>query len=193
MFYLIFIFTIISLIIFYRFEFSGKEIAGPGTFVEINNTVSVSGLCGIDRLNAFFVSERLADLIKLYELQLSKRNTTMGQLIRTALADLRPYGKLVGNHTRKYYAATTTKGKKLWDKLSVIVHDIGQAQLIRQKIANELRFRCQLDSNLLHCAIDTLNEALLVNLRRHYHDPRKPAPKKGSALLSDFSDVSFAL
>ena len=74
------------------------------------------------------------------------------------------------------------------------MHDVGQAQLIRQKIANELRFRCQLDSNVLHGAISTLNTALLNDVRRHHNDPSKhPAPQpKGNPLLADFSSLLAA-
>ena len=176
------------------YDAEGKEIAGVQTFVEINRCVSVAGLLGMDRLNSFFISRRLSDFIRLYEVQLSKPKAPMREVMLTAAADLRPHRKLVGEHTREYYATTTTKGSKLWDALRVVVHDVGQAQLIRQKIANELQFRCQLDSSVLHGAISTLNTALLNDVRRHHNDPSKhPTPQpKGNPLLSDFSSLLAA-
>ena len=55
--------------------------------------------------------------------------------------------------------------------------DIGQAALLRKQIANEFGFSCHMDASLLSHTIETLDTALLNDIRAHYHDPEKnPLP-----------------
>lgn len=198
----------------------GSEIAGAGTFVELNNAVSVAGLRGLDKLFAFFVQKQLKKVVELYDVEVAllaelpheiisvvKRiqktklrqdanakeyPQPMRELMRTASNDLRPFHKLVGKKTRHYYDATSSKGHRLlWKPLTDFIHDIGQAQLIRQKISNELQFRCQLDSSLLNGAAESLNKALLSDVRKYLRDPtNQPAPMpKGSDLIPNFAEL----
>jgi len=65
---------------------------------------------------------------------------------------------------------------------------IGQMQLLRRQIANNLNFTCKLDSNTLFCALDAANKAVLKDIQQHYLNPEdKPYPDEENPLLSELS------
>ena len=86
---------------------------------------------------------------------------------------------------------------------------VGNAQLLRRHIANELnvrapafavtacpqltrmyaaQFSCQLDSNLLFCALNTANRSTIADVRAHYARPDStPMPDEDSPYLPDLA------
>jgi WASH complex subunit strumpellin len=65
-----------------------------------------------------------------------------------------------------------------------VIRKLGQSQLIRRHIAHSLQFGCQLEAHSLYQALDTFNNALVNDIRRHYMNPEKyPYPVKESPLL----------
>lgn len=45
---------------------------------------------------------------------------------------------------------------------------IGQAQLLRKQLSNELHFTARMDSSLLSGALRALNQSLLADVLEHY-------------------------
>jgi len=66
------------------------------------------------------------------------------------------------------------------------VTKIGQSQLIRRQIANELNFSCKLDSKILSCTLDVMNRALIGDIKAHYTRPESKA-YPGNAVLADLT------
>jgi WASH complex subunit strumpellin len=69
-----------------------------------------------------------------------------------------------------------------------ITTKVGQMQLIRRSIANELNFSCKLDSYVLHSALEAFNTALIGDIRAHYRSPAtNPYPSDDNPLLPEIS------
>ena len=62
---------------------------------------------------------------------------------------------------------------------------VGQVQLLRKHIANELYFSCKLDSNLLCSALDNFNKALVKDIRDHYRNDAKPYPETSNPVMPE--------
>lgn len=50
---------------------------------------------------------------------------------------------------------------------------MGQIQLLRRQIAQELNFAAKFDAKILHGALETFNKAVLADTEAHYQDPSK--------------------
>ena len=68
------------------------------------------------------------------------------------------------------YVLTLQLRREFDDQLEVVL-SIGQQQLLRRQISNELNFSCQLDSNLLCVALKAMNKSLMLDIRAHYRNP----------------------
>jgi WASH complex subunit strumpellin len=77
------------------------------------------------------------------------------------------------------FPAGVAKGARLWPVIAETVAKVGQLQLLRRQIAQELRFSCTFDSQFLARTLDTLNQALMTDVQAHYADPTKPYPSAG--------------
>ncbi|XP_073650838.1 WASH complex subunit 5 isoform X4 [Tursiops truncatus] len=64
---------------------------------------------------------------------------------------------------------------------------VGQMQILRQQIANELNYSCRFDSKHLAAALENLNKALLADIEAHYQDPSLPYPKEDNTLLYEIT------
>jgi len=72
------------------------------------------------------------------------------------------------------------------DAMTNLIVGVGQAQLLRKQISNELNFSCRLDSKLLCCALKNMNTGILKDIRAHYRDQEKnPYPKEDNPLLGE--------
>lgn len=65
---------------------------------------------------------------------------------------------------------------------------VGQLQLVRRQVANQLSMSCKFDSKYLAAALETLNESLMADIQAHYKDPQKPYPDEDNELLSHLSE-----
>ena len=78
----------------------------------------------------------------------------------------------------------TSQLRREFDEQLAVVLSIGQQQLLRRQISNELNFSCQLDSNLLCVALKAMNKSLMLDIRAHYRNP-------GAALGSAVYELSY--
>jgi len=148
----------------------------------LHRGVGVFGLTGMDHLLCFMIVRDLNAYVRLYRKTVNKQvSTFIGALGR----ELKPTSQFPPN-TQKRYAIAQKKTQNLWLPFLGLVTKIGQAQLIRRQISNELNFSCQMDSKILYCTLDAMNKALLRDVEAHYNTPdSKPYP--GSSILPDIS------
>jgi WASH complex subunit strumpellin len=104
-------------------------------------------------------------------------------LLRTAGERLAPVRSLpVGAET--VYAQLSKRLSAQLDGALPRVLRVGQAQLLRRALRNELGFSAKLDSNLFYSSLETLNGALLDDVAAHYRDSDKPYPE-GNPVLAE--------
>ena len=163
---------------------SGEEIAGSKLFSLLNHSVGAQGLAGIDRLLAFKLVHGLKNLFKSIKAITNRYQDFLRQFRDT----LKPQHKIPGKNAPQLYVSATSKLSKVVPQLLELIQSLGQGQLLRRSIANELRFSAQLDSKSLSHALDNFNKALMNDLGIHYKNPDvHPAPKDSNPLLFEFS------
>jgi WASH complex subunit strumpellin len=161
---------------------TGEEIVGIRTFSLFRKGVGTFGLTGMDKLLCFMIVRDLNQFAKLYRMTVTK---AVSQFIIGLSGELKPTFQFPPNH-QKLYMLAQQKTSKLWGGFLDYVSKIGQAQLVRRQIANELNFACQLDSKILFCALDVMNNTLITDVEAHYRRPDQKAYPAGD-LLPDVS------
>jgi WASH complex subunit strumpellin len=128
------------------------------------------------------VSE-LSSFVRLFRKVVTK---PVGQFLTQLTGELHPTSQFPA-HSLKLYQISEQKLSKLVPVFLSLVTAIGQMQLIRRQVANELNFSAKLDSNILCATLDAMNTALTNDVRAHYADPdNKPYP--GNPTLPDIAD-----
>eukprot|EP01035_Chromulina_nebulosa_P017771 gene17771-23373_t len=164
------------------------ESCGIRTFAILEGALGAIGLRGLDRLLSFRTVFEFNNFKKFYEVDVSPFKTLLDQ-VRESLF---PEYKVVPNAS-KTYGNPLKKTERLMLPLLQFIRRIGQAQLIRRQIASQLQWGCQLDAHLLHQALDTLNNAVMSDVRQHYRDLNKPYPdKNNNPLLFELSLLTEA-
>uniref|UniRef100_A0A2D4JYY7 WASH complex subunit 5 n=2 Tax=Micrurus TaxID=8634 RepID=A0A2D4JYY7_9SAUR len=97
-----------------------------------------------------------------------------------------PLKGLVVNCNRVYSAAIT-KTQKIWAAYLDTIMKVGQMQILRRQIGNELNYSCKFDSKHLAAALENLNKAILADIEAHYQDPSLPCPKEDNTLLYEIT------
>ena len=160
---------------------AGREVAGVGLFVLLNSAVGVPGLTGLDKLFGLAVEHELTRLLRAFAGELK---SGAQELLSKVIDELQPLSAVSANVVR----VVQTLSKRLVRPLEAMLDSlvaIGHHQLLRRALAHELRFSARLDSNLLAGAVESLNAALLGDLRRHFYDPARHAlPAEDSPLLA---------
>ena len=138
----------------------------------------------MDRLLGFRVSGDLQNLLEIYSGPLKPQHRPL----QAMTAELRPFHSLPSDGITLHSQAL----KKLSRSLAALlprISRIGQAQLLRRAIANQLFFSSRLDSNLLSCSLGALNDSIMADIHQHYRDPEKyPFPQSDNDLLPELND-----
>eukprot|EP01052_Picozoa_sp_SAG31_P024513 SAG31_NODE_2091_length_6465_cov_2.429626_6_plen_233_part_00 len=72
----------------------------------------------------------------------------------------------------------------LLERNTALIEKVSPCIQLRRLIANELNFSCQLDSNVLFCALNTVNKSTLADVRAHYARPEhRKIPGEDSPLI----------
>jgi WASH complex subunit strumpellin len=160
-----------------------SEAVGIRTFSLLARAVGVFGLTGVDRLLSFMIVRDLTAFVRVFKKSLSaKAQNFIGNLRN----HLHPTSQFP-NQPRKLYTEALKRLNGICPHFLVFVVFIGQAQLLKRQIANELNFSARLDSKMLSCALETLNASLLSDVRNHYSMPdEKPYP--GNPILPDITE-----
>jgi WASH complex subunit strumpellin len=140
---------------------------------QLQEGIGTFGLTGLDRFFSFMIVKELQTFQRTFhrEVQSNKAMITLHSELQKALS---PPSEIPDS--LKVYEQGVMRASKIWTKYSDLVMKIGQMQLIRRLIGQELRFSCQFDSKHLAGTLAAFNESLLTEVRAHYEDPKKPYP-----------------
>lgn len=158
------------------------------TFALVNRGLEVVGTVGLDRLISFMVVKDLNAFTKIYRkcLPIIRMNQEPMQQM------LQPLSKTV-QQPYKVYQGFLQKllrmDKQFFGVFQRQICQIGRKQLVRKHICQQLNFSAKMDSKMLVENIDTLNKALLSDIKAHYRRPDdKPYPSDDSAVIEDVSE-----
>ncbi|XP_003385312.1 PREDICTED: WASH complex subunit strumpellin-like [Amphimedon queenslandica] len=150
------------------------EVVNLRLWEYLEKAVDIFGLSGLDRLFCFMIVKEIKYFIKYFKRNLLKLKEfqmllkKLSQVVRSPLT-LIP-------EAQKTYGFFVQKTVKVWDPYLACVLRVGQLQLIRCQIANQLNRCGKFDSRLLVNALETFNNSLLSAVEAHYRDPDKPYP-----------------
>ncbi|CAH7113273.1 Washc5 [Phodopus roborovskii] len=162
-----------------------QEVTSSRLFSEIQNTLGTFGLNGLDRLLCFMIVKELQNFLSMFQ-KIILRDRTVQDTLKTLMNAVSPLKSIVANSS-KVYVSAITKTQKIWTAYLDAIMKVGQMQILRQQIANELNSSCRFDSRHLAAALDNLNKALLADIEAHYRDPSLPYPKEDNTLLYEIT------
>ncbi|XP_074640557.1 WASH complex subunit 5-like isoform X2 [Tubulanus polymorphus] len=164
---------------------SKQEVMNMRMFRRLERGVGTFGLTGLDRLMSFMIVQELQNFILRLKRNVFKDKMTM-EVFGTLLKSVAPVKGIIAQPQRVYSAASS-KITKIWPLFLDMILKVGQMQLLRRQIINELNTSCKFDSKFLASSLQTLNEALLADIERHYQDPTKPYPKEDNPLMYELT------
>ncbi|KAJ8784998.1 hypothetical protein J1605_007554 [Eschrichtius robustus] len=162
-----------------------QEVTSSRLFSEIQNTLGTFGLNGLDRLLCFMIVKELQNFLSMFQ-KIILRDRTVQDTLKTLMNALSPLKSIVAN-SNKIYLSAIAKTQKIWTAYLEAIMKVGQMQILRQQIANELNYSCRFDSKHLAAALENLNKALLADIEAHYQDPSLPYPKEDNTLLYEIT------
>ncbi|XP_028609672.1 WASH complex subunit 5 isoform X1 [Grammomys surdaster] len=162
-----------------------QEVTSSRLFSEIQTTLGTFGLNGLDRLLCFMIVKELQNFLSMFQ-KIILRERTVQETLKTLMSAVSPLRSIVANSSKVYLSAIT-KTQKIWSAYLEAIMKVGQMQILRQQIANELNSSCRFDSRHLAAALDNLNKALLADIEAHYRDPSLPYPKEDNTLLYEIT------
>jgi WASH complex subunit strumpellin len=170
------------------YKASGEEIGGLSLFNLLNNSIGLAGLNGIDKLMSFRLVHTLRGLLDEFKIGVGTREKFLdGNGLDDTERDLYPTHGVPSSGMKAYSSPFMKKMSKLTTAMLDYILRIGQAQLIRRHIANELYFSCKLDSHLLCNALDNMNKSVLKDIREHYRNEANPYPETSNPVLPEIS------
>ncbi|XP_076462616.1 WASH complex subunit 5-like [Babylonia areolata] len=161
------------------------EICNRKLFEKIHRAVGSFGLSGLDRLLCFMTVRELQNFQRLLHRQVLKDKNWL-DYFNTLMRSFNPLDGLVAQPQR-LYAQAVSKTSRLWPQFVDIILRVGQLQLLRRQIAHELNTSCKFDSKFLASSLQTMNNALLADIERHYQDPSLPYPKEENPLMFELT------
>uniref|UniRef100_A0A2K5ZUV7 WASH complex subunit 5 n=1 Tax=Mandrillus leucophaeus TaxID=9568 RepID=A0A2K5ZUV7_MANLE len=162
-----------------------QEVTSSRLFSEIQTTLGTFGLNGLDRLLCFMIVKELQNFLSMFQ-KIILRDRTVQDTLKTLMNAVSPLKSIVANSNKIYFSAIA-KTQKIWTAYLEAIMKVGQMQILRQQIANELNYSCRFDSKHLAAALENLNKALLADIEAHYQDPSLPYPKEDNTLLYEIT------
>uniref|UniRef100_A0A3Q1JJX3 WASH complex subunit 5 n=1 Tax=Anabas testudineus TaxID=64144 RepID=A0A3Q1JJX3_ANATE len=164
---------------------SHQEVTNNRLFSEIQNTLGTFGLNGLDRLLCFMIVKELQNFLTMLQKTILKDRTAV-DAFKAMIGAVNPVKGIVANAS-KVYGTAVAKTQKIWGPYLEAIMKVGQMQILRQQIANELNYSCKFDSKHLGAALENLNKSLLADIEAHYQDPSLPYPKEDNTLLYEIT------
>uniref|UniRef100_A0A3B5K3X2 WASH complex subunit 5 n=1 Tax=Takifugu rubripes TaxID=31033 RepID=A0A3B5K3X2_TAKRU len=164
---------------------SHQEVTNNRLFSEIQNTLGTFGLNGLDRLLCFMIVKELQNFLIMLQKTILRDKAAV-DVFKLMLGAANPIQGIVAN-ANKVYASAVAKTQKIWSAYLEAIMKVGQMQILRRQIANELNYSCKFDSKHLAAALENLNKSLLADIEAHYQDPSLPYPKEDNTLLYDIT------
>jgi len=159
---------------------------GLKTFSQLFQSVGTFGLTGLDKLYSFMIVRVLQRFASDYK-KVMKGDKTLKSLLQGTYDALEPVGSIPANFS-KIYPVVINKLPNLSKIFTEYIVRVGHLQLLRRMIANELNFRCKLDSQNLAGTMQYLNDSLVTDIKNHYRDSEgHPYPPEANPLFSELS------
>ncbi|XP_028673445.1 WASH complex subunit 5 [Erpetoichthys calabaricus] len=162
-----------------------QEVTNNRLFSEIQNTLGTFGLNGLDRLLCFMIVKELQIFLSMLQRTIL-RDRYLLDILKALMNAVSPVKGIVANAS-KVYSAAVMKTQKVWTPYLEAIQKVGQMQILRHQIANELNYSCKFDSKHLAAALENLNKALLADIEAHYQNPLLPYPKEENTLLYEIT------
>lgn len=133
-----------------------KKLLNMNFLSKIIDSIGPAGLVGLDKLYSHMIKSELDAWIASVQ-----KNVFVEKNLADALAafeaDVTPLVSTVPQPS-KLYSTYTSKLSKVWPKILNLILTIGQKQIIRKHIANELNSSCKFNSKNLDSSLRTINE-----------------------------------
>lgn len=165
----------------------GTEVMGISIISLLRTSISIPGLLGVDSLLSFRIVNELRQFLKFYNTKVKG----FGVLLEQIRDGLFPEWKNIEDNGRLYNAAMK-KLEAIMLPILISLRRIGQAQLMRKMVANEVLFRSRLDASMVQECLSSLDESMVSDIRKHYRDSSKPIPSEESPLLPALSTLLSA-
>lgn len=123
---------------------------------KIIESIGPAGLVGLDKLYSHMIKSELDALLASFQKNVFNEKAFADTLVAFD-ADVMPLASSVAQPT-KLYSMHASKLTKLWPKIVNLLISIGQKQIIRKHIANELNSSCKFNSKNLDSSLRTINE-----------------------------------
>ncbi|XP_078396089.1 WASH complex subunit 5 isoform X1 [Cetorhinus maximus] len=162
-----------------------QEVTNKQLFSEIQNSLGTFGLNGLDRLLCFMIVKEIQIFLDMLHRNVLRDKAVM-DTIKPFQIHVNPVKGIVANSS-KVYSAAVAKTQKIWSSYQDSILKVGQMQILRQQIANELSYSCKFDSKHLAASLENLNQSLLADVEAHYQDPTLPYPKDDNTLLYEIT------
>nr|XP_060628743.1 WASH complex subunit 5 [Anolis sagrei ordinatus] len=162
-----------------------QEVSSSRLFSEIQDTLGTFGLNGLDRLLCFMIVKELQNFLRMFQ-KTVMHDKGVHEALKSLMKSVSPLKGIVANCV-KVYSAAIAKTQKIWAAYLDAIMKVGQMQILRRQIANELNYSCRFDSKHLAAALENLNTAILADIEAHYQDPSLPCPKEDNTLLYEIT------
>mmetsp|Transcript_4241 Transcript_4241/g.9217 ORF Transcript_4241/g.9217 Transcript_4241/m.9217 type:complete len:291 (+) Transcript_4241:1-873(+) len=141
-------------------------------------------MSGLDRTLSFLIVREVQTFVRVFRKELQ---TGLKDLLGEAASHLLPASALPISGLKIYHDCLQRIAKPATLFIEVVSR-IGQAQLLRRALANELNFAARLDSNIFFSALDVLNKSVLTDVREHYRSPdERPYPDTANPLMEQLA------
>ncbi|POI32352.1 hypothetical protein CIB84_003896, partial [Bambusicola thoracicus] len=162
-----------------------QEVTSSRLFSEIQDTLGTFGLNGLDRLLCFMIVKELQNFLSMFQKNVL-RDRTVQDTLKALMNAVSPLKGIIAN-SNKVYSAAIAKTQKIWTAYLDSIMKVGQMQILRRQITNELNYSCRFDSKHLAAALENLNKAILADIEAHYQNPSLPYPKEDNTLLYEIT------
>jgi len=159
---------------------------GIRTFNLILQGLGAVGLNGLDQLIGYMIVADLQSFTKEYHRKVGTETIKLLTQFEQKLNanDLPPSAlKLYAIYVQEFVQ------KKYFKTFGAILSAVGQKQLIRRQMNCALNFQAKIDSKMLTCTLEAMNDSLLFDVKCHYRNPAKFAyPSDDNTVLGDLAE-----
>lgn len=124
---------------------------------KITESIGPAGLIGLDKLYSHMIKSDLDMLMTNLQKQFLHEKA-WADILNAFNNDMAAPTPLAVNQVAKLYSSYTSKLTKVWPTYLDTILSIGQKQIIRKHIANELNSSCKFNSKNLDSSLRTMNE-----------------------------------
>lgn len=181
----------------------------------LKQSMGVPGLVGMDRILSFRIQRDLRRSFNMFRHEVAplppaplgllvlkqaltvaapsllQCNAGAKKMLSKLSMSLRPHARLAPN--TKVHGQVAGRISKPLAAFQGMVLRIGQAQMLRRQIAQQLQFSSRLDSKLLFCSLQAFNDSILNDVRRHYQTPEAPYPESNNPLFPELAKVCVCI